>query len=393
MRRALICGATGRRAAWVTNGPARTTPSERLRSSGHAWTARATPDQQPDVLVQGSGPPRISMARISRGQRQALQPLPLVQDRDESIDQRDLRVLDPSACLGRFEPGDAVDLRVRFAPTGTRRPLELERLRHHVLGPKIAFDGPGVHDLSTLLHDRPELMPRAGGWRQTGLLPEFTSGGLDQRLVGIGLTLWDRPMAGITAGEDRAARVGEQDLETIGSATEEQDPGTDTHRAIVEPRGYSRPMSDDRGEAARVAIGAACVMFDDHGRVLLVRHTYGRHNWELPGGGSVPGEAPDATARRELLEETGLESAIDRLCGVYFEFDGEGGSMLHFVFRCRWDPGQSPNATSPEVSAVGYWPIDDLPTPISDFTERRIGDAWADSPAVVLTIGERYWRT
>ncbi|MEA2673920.1 MAG: hypothetical protein QOI92_1112, partial [Chloroflexota bacterium] len=35
---------------------------------------------------------------------------------------------------------------------------------------------------------------------------------------------------------------------------------------------------------SRVAVGAACAIFDDQGRVLLVHHTYGRLNWEIPGG-------------------------------------------------------------------------------------------------------------
>jgi len=64
----------------------------------------------------------------------------------------------------------------------------------------------------------------------------------------------------------------------------------------------------------RTAMGAACAIFDGDGRILLVHHTYGRLNWELPGGRGEADEAPDETALRELVEETGLEFAS--------EFDG-----------------------------------------------------------------------
>ena len=69
----------------------------------------------------------------------------------------------------------------------------------------------------------------------------------------------------------------------------------------------------DGDTVQRTALGAACVIFDDGGRVLLVHHTYGRSNWELPGGGSEPGEAPDETAMRELLEETALRAELDQI--------------------------------------------------------------------------------
>ena len=39
--------------------------------------------------------------------------------------------------------------------------------------------------------------------------------------------------------------------------------------------------------------------------LLLVRASY-RREWNLPGGGIRPGEAPEAAARRELAEEVGL---------------------------------------------------------------------------------------
>lgn len=145
-------------------------------------------------------------------------------------------------------------------------------------------------------------------------------------------------------------------------------------------------------DVARTALGAACAMFDATGRVLLVHHTYGRLNWELPGGLVESGEAPHEGAIRELLEETGLQGELDRLTGVYFEADHEFGQMLHCVFRVRFDDRQVPRAASPEISDIGFWALDDLPRPISDFTERRIRDALSDAPLAVVRIGPRQWR-
>jgi 8-oxo-dGTP pyrophosphatase MutT (NUDIX family) len=50
--------------------------------------------------------------------------------------------------------------------------------------------------------------------------------------------------------------------------------------------------------------GVKCVLTDgDH--VLLVRHTYGRRGWDLPGGTVRRRETPIAAARREMHEELG----------------------------------------------------------------------------------------
>lgn len=145
-----------------------------------------------------------------------------------------------------------------------------------------------------------------------------------------------------------------------------------------------------------IAMGGACVVFDDDGRVLLVRHTYGRLNWELPGGGADPGESPDETAVREIREETGLEVRIDRLTGAYYEAGprpgNDHGPILHFVFLVQAMHGTAPIPTPPEIDDVGWWPLDGLPTPISDFTERRIRDAASGAPAAVLKIEGRSWR-
>ena len=110
------------------------------------------------------------------------------------------------------------------------------------------------------------------------------------------------------------------------------------------------PRLRDAATVARAATGAACAIFDGDGRVLLVHHTYGRLNWELPGGLSEPGEAPDETARQGALEETGSGVEPDRSPACTSSPATNLGPMLHFVFTCGWHEGLQPVASSPEVS-------------------------------------------
>jgi len=51
--------------------------------------------------------------------------------------------------------------------------------------------------------------------------------------------------------------------------------------------------------------GVKCVL-TDRDRVLLVRHSYGCRDWDLPGGAIKRGEAPRHAARREMDEELGV---------------------------------------------------------------------------------------
>jgi 8-oxo-dGTP pyrophosphatase MutT (NUDIX family) len=54
--------------------------------------------------------------------------------------------------------------------------------------------------------------------------------------------------------------------------------------------------------------GVKCLLTQDD-RILLVRHTYGRRSWDLPGGGVKRGEPPIGAARREMREELGIQAA------------------------------------------------------------------------------------
>jgi 8-oxo-dGTP diphosphatase len=144
---------------------------------------------------------------------------------------------------------------------------------------------------------------------------------------------------------------------------------------------------------ASKGIAAAAVILDADGRVLLVKHSYGRLNWEVPGGAAERDETPTQTALREVLEETGLTVVADHLTGIYYEHHGPGREALHFVFLCRViDDTVLPYPACDEITACGYWAADALPRPISDFTVRRIQDALAEpGPVLPVAISPRQW--
>ena len=136
-------------------------------------------------------------------------------------------------------------------------------------------------------------------------------------------------------------------------------------------------------------MGAAAAILDAQQRILLVRHTYGKLNWELPGGASEPGESIIDTALRELLEETGLAAVAERLTGIYYDAETDAH---HFVFHCIPVSEGRPTPSSPEVSACDFWSLSDLPRPISNFTVQRINDALGRAPqALPSVLAPREW--
>jgi 8-oxo-dGTP pyrophosphatase MutT (NUDIX family) len=54
--------------------------------------------------------------------------------------------------------------------------------------------------------------------------------------------------------------------------------------------------------------GVKCVL-TNRGRILLVRHTYGHRDWDLPGGSLKRHELPLSAARREMREELAVGTA------------------------------------------------------------------------------------
>ncbi|MFH8407629.1 NUDIX domain-containing protein [Streptomyces sp. NPDC018019] len=91
---------------------------------------------------------------------------------------------------------------------------------------------------------------------------------------------------------------------------------------------------------ATVRNAAKAVILHD-GRVLLQRARWeGQDCYFLPGGGQHPGEDLDATVRREVREETGLDVTPERLLWLR-EYIGarHGGApedhRVEAIFLCR----------------------------------------------------------
>jgi ADP-ribose pyrophosphatase YjhB (NUDIX family)/rhodanese-related sulfurtransferase len=142
-----------------------------------------------------------------------------------------------------------------------------------------------------------------------------------------------------------------------------------------------------------VPLGAASVIVDDEGRVLMVHHTYGELNWEIPGGVLETHESAEEGAIREAREETGVTLEIARLSGIYWEPGWGATGGHHFVFRARLAATSSAPSVNDraEISEVGWFARNELPLPISDFTVRRIEDALADRPASIAVVPPRTW--
>ncbi|MGI8725504.1 MAG: NUDIX domain-containing protein [Methyloceanibacter sp.] len=70
------------------------------------------------------------------------------------------------------------------------------------------------------------------------------------------------------------------------------------------------------------ALTTDCVIFDDQGRVLLIRrgHDPFKGAYALPGGFVDIGETVEEACRREVREEVGMEVGDLTLVGVYSEF-------------------------------------------------------------------------
>ena len=98
--------------------------------------------------------------------------------------------------------------------------------------------------------------------------------------------------------------------------------------------------------------------FDDEGRVLLARHSYGPAVWALLGGGIGRNEDPERAARREFREELGCDLADLRLVTSVTEPDS-GSHDQRYLFVARI--AGTPKPDMREIVEIGWFAPEALP--------------------------------
>lgn len=138
------------------------------------------------------------------------------------------------------------------------------------------------------------------------------------------------------------------------------------------PLGRSVPPGDDEERLWCAACGlvlyenpaptASALLVDEHGRVMLTRRGIEPDlgMWDLPGGFMRPGEDGEQAARRELLEETGLEIATGRVFAIVPDTYGPSGEpTLNIFYLARVAGGVARPAS--DVSEIGWFGAGELP--------------------------------
>ena len=143
--------------------------------------------------------------------------------------------------------------------------------------------------------------------------------------------------------------------------------------------GYIMDLRAYVGHRPLIQVGATVIVEDGQGRILLQLRK-DNHTWECSAAGSLePGESAEDTARRELLEETGLTARTLELYATYTgpeEYavypNGDEVYNVEFAYSCR-DWTGTLKCQEDEVEELRFFALDGLPE-LPERVRRRMAD-------------------
>nr|WP_318539555.1 NUDIX domain-containing protein [Terribacillus saccharophilus] len=112
-------------------------------------------------------------------------------------------------------------------------------------------------------------------------------------------------------------------------------------------------------------VSAAAIVQNEHGDILLIKGP--RRGWEMPGGQVEEGESLADAAVREVMEESGIEIEVTKLCGIYQNTES---SICNTLFLGK--PIGGVCTPSEESLEVGYFPLEQVKEMVTwgNFLER-----------------------
>lgn len=126
-----------------------------------------------------------------------------------------------------------------------------------------------------------------------------------------------------------------------------------------------------------IGVGVGAMVFNDRGEVFLSQRGLQAKNergtWEFPGGTVEYGEKLIDAIVREFLEEYGMVIEVTGLLSVDDHIlPDEGQHWVSPTYVARHVSGQ-PHILEPgKCSAIGWFRMDDLPSPLSMISQANI---------------------
>lgn len=126
-----------------------------------------------------------------------------------------------------------------------------------------------------------------------------------------------------------------------------------------------------------IGVGVGAMVFNDQGEVFLAQRGPDANNergtWEFPGGRVEFGERAEDAIRREFLEEYGMVIDITDLLGIFDHIlPDEGQHWLSSTFLGRHIDGEPEINEAHKCTAIGWFPLDVLPEPLSVISQHDV---------------------
>jgi 8-oxo-dGTP diphosphatase len=146
----------------------------------------------------------------------------------------------------------------------------------------------------------------------------------------------------------------------------------------------------DWAHGVGVMSAVAAVIEDAAGRVLLCQQNGGHRLWGLPGGKIRHAESPMHAVVRDIREETGMETEVLDIVGIY-QLTGNGcgeglPDLLVYVFRGRLESGEPAVNAPGRICRLAWFEPEALPDPLTATTRTAIADAIAGRSGVLREV-------